>query len=538
MEIMTTASRTRSRSSIVLVLTGFAAVLAGLVLSGKALLLDGRQSGGAHARAAQEVPVTSMNRSIGPGNNSPTLLSDPADPAFVVLANRLDAPDFSCALHVSGDGGRSWAPVNPVPKLPDGAEKCYAPEVAFDRHGVLYYLFVGLAGRGNEPVGAFLATSEDRGRSFTAPRQVLGPLNFSVRMAIEPAHGDAGRIHLVWIKATSDPPLGGFGPPPNPILAAYSDDGGRSFTEPVQVNNADRERVVAPALAIGTDQRVHVAYYDLGNDAVDYQGLEGPVWEGTWSLIFATSSDGGRRFGEGSVIEAEVVPPERVLLIFTMAPPALVVRGDQICAAWTDGRNGDQDAFARCSSDSGRRWSVAHRLNDDQVGNGLTQSMPRLAFSPDGRLDAIFNDRRRHPANVLNYVFFTSSRDSGRTWTPNVQLTRHASSSLVGQRYTNASAQDRVEFGSRLGLLSREREAVVAWTDTRNSDPDSTGQDIFSTIVEHLPASSGSRLRRTVLAGTLITALGAALLVGVLRKSSSRSMRPAEHQAAKPADDG
>lgn len=47
------------------------------------------------------------------------------------------------ALHVSGDGGRSWAPIDPVPELPVGAEKCYGPEVAFDRNGVLHYLFVG-----------------------------------------------------------------------------------------------------------------------------------------------------------------------------------------------------------------------------------------------------------------------------------------------------------------------------------------------------------------------------------------------------------
>lgn len=471
--------------------------------------------------------MTAMNRSVGPGNNSPTLLADPADPDFVVLANRLDAPDFSCTLHVSGDGGRGWAPVNPVLKLPDGAEKCYAPEVAFDRHGVLYYLFVGLAGRGNEPMGAFLTTSEDRGRTFTPPRQVLGPLNFAVRMAIDPTLGDAGRIHLVWIKATSDPPLGGFGPPPNPILAAYSDDGGRSFTKPVQVNDAARERVVAPALALGPDQQVHVAYYDLGDDAVDYQGLEGPVWEGSWSLVLATSSDGGGRFAEVSVIEAEVVPPERVLLIFTMAPPALAVREDRICAAWTDGRHGDQDAFSRCSSDGGRRWSTAQRLNDDQVGNGLTQSMPRLAFSPDGRLDAIFNDRRRHPANVLNYVFFTYSTDGGRTWARNVQLTRHASSSLVGQRYSNPSARDRVEFGSRLGVLSRGDAAVAAWADTRNSRPDSTGQDVFSTTVKQLPAPSSTGLQWRVVAGVAIAAVGISVLVLGLRRRSALPPDPA-----------
>lgn len=140
---------------------------------------------------------------------------------------------------------------------------------AFDGDGVLHYLFVGLTGPGNEPMGAFLTTSGDRGRTFTPPRQVLGPLKFSVRMAIDRDAGGAGGLHLAWVDTSSDPPTGGFGPPPNPIMTAHSDDGGETFSSPVQVSDPDRLRVVAPALALGPDGAVHVAYYDLGDDVVD-----------------------------------------------------------------------------------------------------------------------------------------------------------------------------------------------------------------------------------------------------------------------------
>lgn len=468
---------------------GAAAVLAGLGLLVGALLPDGAQADA--ALVGLEVAVTAMDRSVAPANNSPVLVADPGDRQFVALANRLDAPDFSCALHVSGDAGRSWAPVVPVRVLPEGAEKCYAPEVAFDRDGRLYYLFVGLAGRGNEPMGAFLTSSDDRGRTFSPPRRVLGPLSFAVRMAIDPDLGQAGRMHLVWIAVTADPPLGGFPAPPNPIMSAYSDDGGESFTAPVQVSDAQRDRVVAPALALGPDHSVHVGYYDLGRDAVDYQGLEGPVWQQPWSVLLASSTDGGERFGEAVVVEDAVVPYERVLLIFTMTPPALAVHGEQVCAAWADGRSGDADVLARCSDDGGRRWNEATRINDDPLGNGLSQFTPQLDFSPQGRLDAVFHDRRGHPSNGLNYTYLTFSSDGGRSWAPNVQLSRHASSSLVGQRYANPSAMGRAEFGSRLGLLSGPDSALAAWGDTRNSRPDSTGQDVFTAIVA-LPASGPS----------------------------------------------
>ena len=368
-----------------------------------------------------EVPVTATHQTLGPGNNSPTLASDPNEARFVVLANRLDAPDFGCALHLSGDGGKGWTPANPVPELPDGAEKCYAPEVAFDRNGVLYYLFVGLAGRGNEPMGVFLTTSSDRGRSFSTPRKVLGPHNYSVRMAVDAGEGSGGRLHLVWVKATSDPPLGGFGPPPNPVMAAWSDDGGKTFSEPVQVSDPARERVVAPALALSSGGAVHVAYYDLQDDAVDYQGLAGPVWEGNWSIVAASSTDGGRTFGPGQVVDDGIVPPERVILIFTMAPPTLAVSDDRVCMAWPDGGHGDPDIISRCSDHPGSKWGDRRRVNDDKPGNGVTQLMPRLAFAPGGRLDALFYDRRILPGNFVNDAFFAYSSDGGETWAPNVR---------------------------------------------------------------------------------------------------------------------
>jgi len=500
-------------------LLGVGAILTGLVLVGGGLLPGVAGASAPDPRLGVEVAVTAMERSVGPANNSPVLVADPADPQFVVLANRLDAPDFSCALHVSGDGGRSWAPVGPVPVLPEGAEKCYAPEVAFDRNGALHYLFVGLAGRGNEPMGAFVTVSTDRGRTFSPPRRVLGPLSFAVRMAIDPDLGAAGRMHLVWISVSSDPPLGGFPATPNPILAAYSDDGGLSFTQPVQVNEVQRERVVAPALVLGPDHSVQVGYYDLGRDAVDYQGLAGPIWEGTWSLVLASSTDGGKRFDTTSIVEDAVVPHERVLLIFTMTPPALAVRGEQVCVAWADGRNGDADVLARCSDNDGgaggRRWNAPQRLNDDPVGNGLSQFMPRLDFSPGGRLDAVFYDRRDQPANVLNYVYSTHSTDGGRTWAPNLRLTRHASSSTVGQLYTNPSALGRAEFGSRLGLLSSDGQALAAWADTSNSNPNSTGQDVFTTIVE-LPEAG--QPTSTFAGAGMIGAGALGLLVGWRRK--------------------
>jgi hypothetical protein len=500
--------------------------LVALVLT--ASLVGSRPAGAAPAsagggRVLPEVPVTPVDERLQLGHNSPLLAADPTRPDVVVLASRLDNPDFGCALHVSGDGGRGWVPVRPVPKLPPGGEKCYAPEVAFDRDGVLYYLFVALQGSGNNPIGAYLVTSSDRGRTFSRPRQVLGPGRYMVRMAIDQDMGRRGRLHLVWLQVGEETPLGGLPSSPNPLMAAYSDDGGRTFSPPVRVSDGDRQRVVAPALALGPDHRVHVLYYDLGEDARDYQGLEGPTWEGTWSLVVTGSSDGGRTFGPAVVVDDKVVPPERVMLIYTMPPPALAVdRSGRLFAAWCDARSGDWDVLLRRSVDGGRTWTGARRLNDDPVGNGRNQYLPRLSVSPNGRLDAVFYDRRQDPRNRRNHVYLTSSTDGGRTFGSNRRLTSESSDSQIGTRYPIPSALGLVELGSRIGLLSERSRAVAAWTDTRNFEEETYEQDILATEARLSGPARSWAGPAAVAGGVLALALLAAVGLGLRRRAGTR----------------
>lgn len=493
------------------VLLGAALTLAGGLLSSGVWRASVREV----PMVLNEVPVTAMDLVAGPAYNSPQLVADPTDPAVVVLAHRRDAPRFGCGLQVSGDAGKRWASLSPVPTLPEGADTCYAPEVAFGPDGVLYYLFVGLAGAGNEPMGVFLTTSTDRGASFTAPHQILGPLNFGVRLSMDATRGPAGRLHLVWLHASSDPPLGGFGPPPNPILTAHSDDSGRSFSEPVQVSDEDRQHVVAPALAISPAGDVHVAYYELGDDTRDYHGLDGPPWDGTWSLVVSRSSDGGASFEAGSVVSDGVTPRERVMLVFTMPPPALLAWSEGRCLAWTDGRHGDADAMVSCSR--GDTWEEPVRLNDDATGNGISQYLPQLSVSAGGRVDALFYDRRDGPQNLATEVYFVASHDEGRTFGANMKVTGDSFDPRIGQQYDIVSAEGQVEFGSRLGLLSRPDAVVAAWTDTRNYEGATTGQDVMLAEIA-LPG----RTVRGRPAGLTIAVLGFVMLAVVTIRRTAR----------------
>lgn len=446
-------------------------------------------------RLGPETALTASDLRTSKAENSPMLAVDPTEPNFVAAATRIDAEDYGCALQVSGSTGKGWVPANPVPSLPEGAEKCYAPEVAFDRSGRLYYLFVGLAGIGNRPMGVFLTTSDDRASRFSTPKKVLGAESFMVRLVIDQARGTHGRIHIVWLAANTAPPLGGLPAGDNPILAMYSDDRGGSFSTPVRVSDAGRLRAVAPAVVVGPDHSMHVAYYDLGDDARDYQGLEGPVWDGQWSLVVARSNDAGQSFEPGAVVDDEIAPPERVILIFTMPAPAFATDDqEQLFLAWPDARFGDADVLLRRSTDGGRSWAPVQRLNDDPLGNGRSQYLPRLSAA-FGRIDAVFYDRREDPKNLRAGVSYTTSNDGGTTFSPNVALAKELSDTRTGPRYGHPAARGLVEFGSRLGLLSGPDWALAAWTDTRNSGEGADAlsgpseQDILARRIE-LPGSA------------------------------------------------
>lgn len=474
----------------------------------------------ADVEVSTDVPATANDLRATRAQNSPAVAVDPTDPRFVALAHRVDAPEFDCALQVSGDEGRSWMPADPVPELPEGAEKCYAPELAFDTEGRLYYLFVGLTGRANAPMGVYLTTSDDRGTTFSEPRKVLGAGNFQVRIALDPTRGERGRLHLVWLQTQEDFNLGGFSPPPNPIMAAYSDDGGATFSEPARVSEPGSQRAVAPAVALSPDGAVHVAYYDLQDDARDYQGLEGPLWDGNWSVVMASSYDGGDSFNDGVIVDDRLVPPERVMLIFTMPPPAVAAdHAGRVYTAWHDARHGDWDALLSRSTDQGRTWQEPQTLGDTEPGTKGHQSLPQVSVAPDGRVDVVFYDRRHDPDNVRNDVFYAYSRDGGVTFANDTKLTSESSDTRSGQRYLISSADGLVEFGSRLGLDSREDRAVAAWTDTRVART-SPYQDVFTAQVEVSPSATPVRpVRLTAWGLAMVGAVAAWQRAGFRRGS-------------------
>lgn len=460
-------------------------------------------------------------------NNSPTLVRSPTDPDRLVVVNRVDTPQYSCAMHLSADGGATWQEA-PIP-FPAGGElppRCFAPDAAFGPDGTLHLVFATLQGQGNSPGAVWSATSTDGGTTVSEPVPVLGERAFQFRLAADPRR--AGRLYLTWLQAEA---LGvalfpGVG---YPINLARSEDGGTTWSEPVRVSVPERLRVLAPSLALGDEPgRLFLLYLDIGDDRLDYNGghgwRAGEPYQGTFTLVLARSDDDGATWRE-TVVDDGVVPTTRFLVFLPQSPSLAVdARRDRVHVGFSDGLLGDPDVWVRTSTDGGDSFGPRVRVNDTPEADATTQNLPRLAVAPDGRLDALYYDRRADPDDVLTGVSLQSSFDGGRTFTPHLSLTQGAFDSRIGF----GSRRGLPDLGSRLGLLSTAERALAVWTDTRAGTQQSNKQDLATNTVVFDARSSATPALQV--GGALVGLLGLGLVVGAWpRPRPAGTEPPGEH---------
>lgn len=458
-------------------------------------------------------------------NNSPTLVRNPLLETNLVLTNRVDRPGFSALLHSSLDSGATWA--STVLPLPGGLDRPFAPDVAFAPDGTLFVSYVNLEGLGNVPANLWVATSKDGGRTFSDPVRVAGRLTFQARLAVD--HDNTA--HLTWLQANEVGQFRLVGGP-NPIVASRSRDGGRTFTPPVVVSDPGRERVGAASPVVDAEGHLVVLYQDFKGNRRDFEFLEGPPWEEPFALVVTRSTDGGRTFSRGVEAEAGVLPTRR-FLVFLPEFPSLAADGDgNLYVAWADGRNGDEDVFLRRSADGGRTWGRAVRVNDNRLGDGTSQYLPRVAVAPKGRVDVLYLDRRRDVGrNVMTDAYLATSSDGGMSF-ENGRMSSSSFDSRVGPMVDPSIG---VDFGSRLGLVSTRDGAVAAWTDTRVGTEDTGRQDIAAAAAEIAPAKPSVARVRAVLGLLVLSIVG---LVGWLisRRRRTEPPPPISGAGSAPAD--
>lgn len=517
----TSPDRQRRRGSLVSVILGASLLLIGI----GAIVVSGSYDEEPTVRlAGQDRPVneSALRPDDVSAHNSPTLVRNPTRAANLAVSSRIDTPVFACALHVSEDAGATWKQTAiPAPK---GARaKCFAPDVAFTADGTLHVSFVTLAGPGNVPNAVWHTSSTDGGQTLSDPVRVEGKLAFQVRLAADPSRPK--RLYMTWLQAEEVGTLK-FTAPGNPVRLARSDDGGATWTAPVRVSGAARQRVVAPAPVVGRDGSVYVLYHDLGDDRLDYEGGHlgrgGPPFTGPSSLVLARSRDAGATWSE-SVAATGLKPIKRFLVFLPEFPSVAVARDGRVYVAFHSNTLGDPDVWLWSLARDASTWKGPIRVNDTKRRDGTAQYLPKLAVAPDGRLDVLYYDRRDDKENLRNTVSLQSSFDDGASFTPAVRLSSKPSDSRIGF----GAKEGLPDLGSRLALISSDRSALGLWTDTRAGVPATQKQDLAeaAVAVSNPPQLSDAAKGALLFGGLLCGLAGLGLLARALLRNSSTPPR-------------
>jgi hypothetical protein len=153
-------------------------------------------------------------------------------------------------------------------------------------------------------------------------------------------------------------------------------------------------------------------------------------------------------------------------------PQVTVGPDDEIYVAVTakpgDKPTDDGDIFLLRSLDKGVNWEPPVRINADDTDR--IQFFPAIDVSPDGTLHAMWGDMRDDPQEARFHIYYSESDDQGETWgfvdeeiglnVPETRVTDFASNSLrgfPGGRF----------LGDYFGLAASEDDVYLVWADTR-----------------------------------------------------------------------
>ncbi|MBI3811421.1 MAG: exo-alpha-sialidase [Nitrospirae bacterium] len=172
---------------------------------------------------------------------------------------------------------------------------------------------------------------------------------------------------------------------------------------------------------------VYAVWYDVRNGDSD--------------AFFAKSADGGMTFGPNVRVNDDTGKARQY------KPSLGLDAAGGIYIIWRDDRRGHADIFFARSGDGGKTFSKNRLLNDDT--GWAYQGNPAIGVSPEGNVYAAWSDDR----NGQGDIYFTASRDRGRTFDRNLRLNDDAGRSVQSHPTVGAGAG---------GLV------VVAWEDFRN----------------------------------------------------------------------
>lgn len=340
----------------------------------------------------------------------PSIAVNPRNPQEVVAA-------FQDNAHIafSHDGGKHWQLASGIE--PPNYRVSGDVSVAFDSHGqaTLCYMAFDRTGTFNywghnsTRNGLFVRRSTDGGATWEAnhvpviehPTQPAVPWEDKPYIVADTFAKHGGNLYVGWTRWTLKD---------SRILLSRSTDRGATWSAPIELDSE-------PGLP--RDDNGALEGFD-GTVAPD--GTLYAVWSSGDHIVLTTSKD-GRSFTK----------PRNIL---ATAPIMFAIQGvsrangfpqisldprfgkhGKLYVSWSDYRNGDLDVFCSSSTDEGKSWTKAVRVNNDAVNNGADQYFQWMAVDPkDSSVNLVFYDRRNDPRNRKQIAVLARSVDGGKTF--------------------------------------------------------------------------------------------------------------------------
>jgi Neuraminidase (sialidase) len=378
----------------------------------------------------------------------PGVAVNPANPQQVVAVFQ----DNAHAAYTQ-DAGQSWQMAEGVE--PPNYRVSGDVSTAFDNHGHAFISYMAFDKLGTfnywahnaSRNGLFIRRSLDGGKTWeqehipiieheTAPGMPWEDKPYIVSDTSKSPF--AGNLYVGWTRwMLTD----------SQILLSRSVDDGKTWSKPIEID-------AHPGLP-----------RDDNGAAEGFAGVVAPdgtlyaVWSQDDNIMLTSSRDGGKTFSHARAI-LHTAPTMFAVNTLERANgfPQIAIdpSSKRLYVTWSDYRNGDLDIFCSTSTDRGRTWSPAVRVNNDTMHNGAEQFFQWLAVDPtDGALNVVFYDRRGDPQNRKQIVALVRSTDRGH--------------SFANYAWTDEpfEASD-VFFGDYTGIAAFGGRVYGAWTEKPN----------------------------------------------------------------------
>jgi hypothetical protein len=370
----------------------------------------------------------------------PAIAADPTAPFVYLMTTHFadkpcpgNCPVPHISLHVSSDGGRTWAPQRPL--CPCKGSWQYDPVVeVVPNSGAVYAAYLN-------GFNVLFTSSVDHGATWSAPVKTYGNVSWNDKPAL--ATSDDGEdVYISW-----NGPTGG-----DPWMA-QSHDSGRTWT---QTKLVDSNRYF---FAFDADV-LHDGTVVFAQSDIDYSGPGGAPVGDVRHHVFV-SRDTGATWEDHVVDTVAVGEP----CIAEGCGPDFYIGHDAISAddagglvVLYDGATtdlGPQRIFARRSTDGGRTWSA--RIALSVAGENATS--PAVESRGTGDVRAWYMQTSNGDDPDAWNVFYRSSADGGASWTAPVVI----SDVTAGAAYKHADGFDEVYGDYGEIAITSAGKTIATW---------------------------------------------------------------------------